>query len=100
MSTWMYLECHDHTPPIRAVDESGQHYYDLPRIREEITNRAEVIAWADGPDSYDHWRDGGTGLFDAGRYFRAHSATFLRSHPHCDVRIITEYGEDVTTDDD
>ena len=75
-------------------------YYDLPRIREEITNRAEVIAWADGPESYDHWRDGGTGCFDAGLYFRAHSAAFLRSHPHCDVRIITEYGEDVTTDDD
>ena len=71
-----------------------------PRIREEITNRAEIIAWADGPDSYDHWRDGGTGRFDAGLYFRAHSAAFLRSHPHCDVRIITEYGEDVTTDDD
>jgi hypothetical protein len=99
MSTRMYLECHDHTPPIRADSESGQHYSDLPRIREEIANRAEVIAWADGPDSYDHWRDGGTGRFDARRYFRAHSAAFLRSHPHCDVRIITEYGEDVTTED-
>ena len=62
-------------------------------------HRAEVIAWADGPDAYDHWRGSGPGRFDPDLYFRAHSAAFLRSHPHCDVRIITEYGEDVTKED-
>lgn len=95
----MHLECQDHDPPIRAADESGQHYYDLPRIREEVANRAEVVAWADGPDGYNHWRDGGKGEFDPKQYFRAHSAAFLRQHPHCDIRIITEYGEDVTEED-
>ena len=24
MSTWMYLECHDHTPPIRADSEADR----------------------------------------------------------------------------
>lgn len=99
MSTYMYLVCMDHTPPIKAVDESGQHYYDLPRIREEIASRADVVAWADGPDAYVHWRDGETGRFDADLYFRANSAAFLRGHPHCNVRIMNEYDEDVTKEE-
>lgn len=98
MSTWMYLECQDHDPPIRAVDESGQHYDDLPRIRHEIAHRAETVAWADDPDTYKHWRDGGrdAGLFDADSYFKERSAAFLRQHPTCTVRIINEYDVDVT----
>ena len=41
MSTWIYLECADHDPPISADGESGQHLYDLPDIREDIRRRAE-----------------------------------------------------------
>ena len=96
MSTYLYLECQDHEPPIRAEDESGQYLRDLPRIREEITHRAEVVAWADDPDTYKHERDGGHGQPDSASDFTENSVAFLRHHPNCTIRIVTEFGEDVT----
>ena len=44
MSTYLYLVCLDHTPPLRAASESGQHLYDLPQsaislVLDEINRR-------------------------------------------------------------
>ena len=97
MSTYMYLVCLDHDPPIRADAESGQHHYDLPRIREEIANRADVVAWNDDEDTFKWHRDDITEL-DAGLYFRERSAWFLRLHPHCRLGIVDEYGGRHDTD--
>lgn len=44
MSTYLYLACLDHDPPLFADDESGQHLYDLPQIRADIARRAEMVA--------------------------------------------------------
>ena len=87
MSTYVYLECLDHDPPLRAEDESGQHLSDLPRIRAEIADREAVAV---GPDRYV-----GPVLtddFDADGYFRTHSARFLAAHPKCRIGIRDEYG--------
>ena len=77
MSTYLYLECACHVPPLRAEDESGQHLYDLPRIRDEIANRARLI------EEYD------SSELD---YFERNSARFLTDHRHCVVTIRDEYG--------
>lgn len=91
MSTYMRLQCEDHDPPIRSEDESGQHYSDLPRIREEIANRTYLVERLDaGELEYrDFYRD-------SDNYFPRISAKFLKVHPKCRIRIISEYGEDVT----
>nr|DAQ47302.1 MAG TPA: hypothetical protein [Caudoviricetes sp.] len=90
MSTYMYLKCIDHDPPILADDESGQHYYDLPRIRAEVENRDSMVARVElgeiGWNGHEAMDD----------YFARRSARFLKQHPKCQIRIVTEYGEDVT----
>ncbi len=87
MSTYLHLVCHDHTPPLIAEDESGQHLYDLPQIRADIAARAVIVAAV----QHDIWPDD---------RFRRHTATFLRDHPHCRIGIRDEYETEHPTVDD
>ena len=81
MSTYLYLECLDHDPPLGSDSEVGQHLYDLPRIRDEIANRATFVAASDlHPDYPD-------------RYTNA-SAMFFVQHPHCTIGIRDGYGHE------
>lgn len=79
MSTYIYLECIAHDPPIQAVSESGQHLSDLDRLRGELQLRDEY-ATAIAIDA----------RFDD-PYTQA-TAKFLSEHPECPLRIIDEYG--------
>lgn len=86
MSTYIYLECLDHEPPLKAEGESGQHLYDLPQIRADLANRRAVVAaWEDGWTTHDH--------------FRRNTACFLTRHPACRIGIRDEYGDEHTTTD-
>jgi hypothetical protein len=80
VSTYIYLQCLDHTPPLRAADESGQHLYDLPQLRADIANRDRIAAAA-----ADGWV--------TPEYFRAATARFLVEHPTCRLGIIDEYDQ-------
>lgn len=86
MSTYLYLRCENHDPPLVATEESGQHTYDLPRIRAEIADRENVA----DPDAM-YGGDLGD-PFDSEAYFRAHSARFLADHLACRIGIVDEYG--------
>lgn len=79
MSTYIYLECTAHEPVIQADGESGQHLYDLPRLRDEIAHRDEYAAAVNIGASFDD------------RY-TYNTARFLAQHPHCPIRIVDEYG--------
>lgn len=84
MSTYFYLECLDHDPPLRAEAESGQHLYDLPQIRADVRNRdALILAWEVGWQ-HDH-------------HFRRNTVTFLAAHPKCRIGIRDEYGDEHPT---
>lgn len=88
MSTWIYLRCEDHNPPLLAEDESGQHLYDLPQLRADIRDRDYMARLYE--DTY------GDGL----GYFRRHTARFLATHKACRLGIVDEYGvEHPLTDD-
>lgn len=82
MSTYLYLECKCHNPPLRS-DDVGQHLYDLPRIRKEIKHRAlfSAILSAELDVSYGH-------------HFTSNAARFLCEHKHCGIGILDEYGEE------
>ena len=108
MSTYIYLQCLDHDPPLRAQDESGQHYYDLPRIRADVANRVELIGEYDSGElwrrnrelgeMYD-WRDPfwfTPGAHDP--YFQLQSVPFLADHLGCNLGIVTEYGKQLSLD--
>lgn len=82
MSTWLYLECLDHVPPIQAEDESGQHLYDLPSIREDIANRDVLVRMYENTIAADFG------------YFRNHTVRFLAHHKMCRIGIRDEYGRD------
>ena len=90
MSTYVYLECLDHAPPLRSYDEVGQHLYDLPRIRKEIAMRDHFVEIdkLDNPTDYGH-------------FFTRHAVTFLVQHPKCRIGIRDEYGREhpVVVDD-
>ena len=79
MSTYLYLRCDAHDPPLRSGQEVGQHLYDLPLIRECIGKRQS--AWLEG---YEPPED----------YFEASAWRFLREHPHCPISIHDEYGRE------
>lgn len=81
MSTYLYLECQDHNPPMRSDGEVGQHLYDLPRIWREIADRALFVALqrSEIEFSYDH-------------HFTSNAARFFTQHPDCRIRIFDEYG--------
>lgn len=79
MSTWLYLRCESHDPPIKNEGESGQHLYDLKQIWADINNRDVIAAaWLDDFIPDDH--------------FRRNTASFLATHPHCQIGVIDEYG--------
>ena len=81
MSTYIYLRCESHDPPVVAEGESGQHTYDLPRLREDIANRhiiAAALRIGMEPES--------------GLHFWSNTAYFLRDHEHCQLGIVDEYG--------
>lgn len=78
MSTYLHLECQDHTPPLLSDGEVGQHLYDLPRIRSEIARR-ESFAELEDCANYDH-------------HFTRNAARFLALHRHCRITIRDEYG--------
>lgn len=80
MSTYVYLECLDHDPPLSSDGEVGQHLYDLPRIRDEI-NRRDLFAKLIHEESvsFDH-------------HFTSNAARFFAQHPKCSIGIFDEYG--------
>lgn len=81
MSTYIYLQCLDHDPPLTAVEESGQHLYDLPQVFLDLANR-EYLAGL--------WELGDAA--DLG-YFRNRTAQFLSQHKTCRIRVVDEYGQ-------
>ena len=81
MSTWLYLACDSHEPPLVADDESGQHLTDLPQIRADLANRDLIVKAREldyVPDATDHFRRG--------------TANFLARHASCDIGIVDEDG--------
>lgn len=86
MSTYMYLECQDHTPPLTSDGEVGQHHYDLPRICDEISKRDLFAANAKADLGIDY-----------GGYFTNNAARFLAQHPNCRIGIRDEYGIEYPT---
>lgn len=77
MSTWLYLRCEDHDPPLYSEDV-GQHLYDLPDIRGYIADRERfVAAQAVGLTPQEH--------------FIGNAARFLVKHPKCRIGIEDEY---------
>ena len=83
MSTYLYLECLDHDPPLRSQGESGQHLYDLADIRADIADRDALVSLATR-----------LGYLDLGHWFRNNSAAFLTAHPRCRIGIRDEYGNE------
>jgi len=71
-----------HNPPLTAMDESGQHLSDLPRIRKEIFERFGPTVDELNLDNCD----------DDGLYFRHNSLKFISQHEECVIGIIDEYG--------
>lgn len=80
MSTYIYLECRQHVPPLRAENESGQHLYDLPTLRQDIRDREVLVRL---------WQE----EYGFPGYFRNNTARFLARHDGCPIGIVDEYGE-------
>lgn len=78
MSTYLYLRCKSHNPPLDNDGESGQHLRDLDNIWDDIADRDTVTA---------AWRKG----FRPNDTFRYNTAKFLVAHPHCDISVVDEY---------
>lgn len=87
MSTWLYLRCEDHDPPLVNEHESGQHLTELKQIRADIADRDALVRIARTED----WIDLGGA--------RNVSVSFLARHPKCRIGIVDEYGTDRTAAD-
>ena len=80
MSRYIYLQCLDHDPPLRAELASGQSLNDLQRARDYIALREQLA----------HTLDLTGGQID--NYFANNSAIFLAHHRKCKIGIVDEYG--------
>lgn len=89
MSTYLYLECQDHDPPLLSNGEVGQHLIDLQTIRADIANRDLFIANLKANLDVDY-----------GHHFRNNAARFLCQHPKCHIAIWDEYGKYHSIKDD
>jgi hypothetical protein len=110
MSTRIYLECMQHTPPLRNPYESGQHAYNIPMICDWVKNRDQMVAWFDDHDIHiDGDEDihflgeqmAQAGFFDPNpdgslknpwddvycSYFAGATAGFLAQHRDCPIGI-------------
>lgn len=89
MSTYLYLRCLNHTPPLTADGESGQHLYDLPTIWSHIRDRDTLIA-----EWHRRMHDNDTNVDDPPfeHHFGRNTARFLTAHPDCVVDVVDEYG--------
>lgn len=88
MSTWLYLRCDAHTPPLYSEDV-GQHLYDLPNIGQYIAGR-DFLASEENP-VYD-----GT----PASHFGGNAQAFLKEHPKCPLSIEDEYGHEHPTSEE
>lgn len=87
MSTYLYLQCLDHNPPLRSDGEVGQHMTDLQYARSLIKDRiilaymfsATIWKWPGGENGLDQWK------YNAARFFS--------EHEHCNLGIVDEYGQ-------
>lgn len=96
MSTWLYLECHSHNPPLRAPEESGQHLYDLPQLRSTLQWDSKKLQEQLERYTYDSYAD----TWDVFHgYFFGNTAKFLVEHPNCEIKIIDELGVEHPTFD-
>lgn len=79
MSTYIYLRCDSHTPPLVADGHSGCHLSDLDQIFRDIEDREQIVA---------AWNDDMRPLGP----FRYATAAFLAQHPNCQITVVDEYG--------
>ena len=80
MSTYLYLQCDSHEPPIGANQEAGQHLYDLEHIRKDWANRHAIKTGLEA------------GLSPEGdSYFQSSNRIFMMQHINCEVSIHDEY---------
>lgn len=88
MSTYLYLQCLDHDPPLRSDEESGQHLYDLPTIRAALADREAAITRSQLNGTQGYWS------------FERNTAQFLAKHRLCRIGIIDEYDREHPNTDD
>lgn len=81
MSTYLYLECQNHDPPISSYwqnGEVGQHLSDLKDVQGYLANRESMVK--------AHELDA-----EFSRYANT-AAYFFAAHPNCEIKIVDEYG--------
>ena len=78
MSTYWYLECLDHDPPLISELEVEQHTSGLDGIRKLIARREQVVVLPE---------------FTPDGYFDRHAVLFMRQHPTCRMQFRNEYGD-------
>jgi hypothetical protein len=84
MSTYLYLVCVDHDPPLFS-EEVTQHTHkdgELEKIRGWVGNRDEWVRLRHEQDDLTY-----------ADYFLTHAITFLTAHPKCHLIAQDEYGE-------
>lgn len=86
MSTYLYLQCRSHNPPIWSDSHVGSSLSDVPYALRLLENRAPLIAVRDLADD-----DVAYGAQFSG--YAGAAAWFLTQHRDCEVVLIDQYGE-------
>lgn len=91
MSTYVYLACLDHSPPLIADEESTQHRYndaEMQHVHEWVRDRDVLVnAWENGLVQYRGVSD------SSASYFAVNTARFLVGHLTCRLAARDEYGD-------
>lgn len=78
MSTYWYMECMSHNPPVRSLEEFTQHtedarYWNVVALLGERPLRGEMGYHGDSMENQ--------------------AELFIRQHPHCCIEFVNEYND-------
>lgn len=102
MSTYLYIECTDHDPPLISRREAGQHLRNIPDVLKEIRTREPRTAGETFESleelSLDKLYRKYPPELSIDAYFSWNIATFMLEHPYCSLVVRDEYGKKYTDD--
>jgi hypothetical protein len=92
VSTYWYLQCYDHEPPLCSYEEVEQHTQDasFAALHELHERREEFMAREAEYTSKGMDFEPPVALDP---YYVSHAWLFIRRHPMCRIRLINEYGD-------
>lgn len=89
MSTYFYLQCVSHDPPLQSESEVEQHWTPFLDVIRGIVRDRELGEFK------QPWQviNGPAQPYSIHDFWEAVAHAFVQAHPTCRIELVSEYGE-------